>query len=213
MSRALANRVAENRQKLGLIVKTIVFGHHDSATHLGKDNEGTRNHGNFLALLNFRVQAGDTVLEEHLSKADRNATYTSGNIQNQIIDVLADQVREKIVRKVKAARWYMIVSDEVTDVSSKEQLTIVLRYVDSESLLFREDLVGFTECDTGITGRYLASKITSNPEGYNSDLQNLRGQAYDGAGNMVGTTNSLAAVITELYPQALYLRTLCFPLS
>ena len=26
-------------------------------------------------------------------------------------------------------KWYMIVSDEVTDVSNKEQLTYVLRYV------------------------------------------------------------------------------------
>ena len=105
MSRPLANKVAENRQKLGSIVKTIVLcgrhnvplrGHHDSATHLERDIEGTCNHSNFLALLDFRVEAGDTVLGEHLSKADRNATYTQGNIQNQIIDVLADQVREKL---------------------------------------------------------------------------------------------------------------------
>ena len=109
------------------------------------------------------------------------------------------------MRKVKAARWYTIVSDEVTDVSNKEQLTIVLRYVDSESLLIREDLVGFTECNTGITGRCLASKLTSTLESYGLDLQNLRGQAYDGAGNMAGTKNGLAAVITEKYPQALYI--------
>ena len=65
--------------------------------------------------------------------------------------------------------------------------------------------MGFTECDTGITGRCLAGKNISTLEGYNFDLQNLRGQAYDGAGNMAGTTNGLAAVITEQYPQALYL--------
>ena len=74
--------------------------------------------------------------------------YTSGNIQTQIIDVLADQVREKLMRKVKAARWYMIVSDEVTDVSNKEQVTSVLWDVDSEIFLIREYLLGFTECDT-----------------------------------------------------------------
>ena len=41
-------------------------------------------------------------------------------------------------------------------------------------------------------------------KGYNLDLQNLRGQAYHGAGNMAGTTNGLAAFITEQYPRALY---------
>ena len=115
-------------------------------------------------------------------------------------------MREKNLRKVKPARWYMIVSDEVKDVSNKERLTIVLWYVDSESLLIREDLVGFTECDTGITGRCLASKITSTLDGYNLYLQNLCGKANNGAGNMAGTTNGLAAVIAGVYPQALYLR-------
>ena len=214
MSRSLANRIAENRQKLGSIFKTIVFcgrqnipmrGHRDSATDLERDIEDTHNHGNFLALLDFRVEAGDTVLGEHLSTADRNAIYTSGNTQNQIIDVLADQVRYKIVGKVKAAIWYTVISDEVTDVSNKEQLTVVLRYVDNDSLAIREDLVGFTECDTGITGRSLAGKVITTLESFNLDLQNLRGQAYDGAGNMAGKRNGLADVITEQYPQALYL--------
>ena len=98
----------------------------------------------------------------------------------------------------------MIVTDEVTDDSNKELLTYVLRYVD-ESLLIMKDLVAFTKCYIGITGWCLASKITSTVEGYNLDLQNLCGQAYDGAGNMAGTTNCLAAVITNQYQQALYI--------
>ena len=51
------------------------------------------NHGNFRALLDFRVDAGDTLLDQHLTTAARNATYTSSVIQNQVIDVLSDQVR------------------------------------------------------------------------------------------------------------------------
>ena len=65
---------------------------------------GSENHGNFLALLKFRVDAGDTVLGEHLVTAARNATYISPVIQNQIIEVLSDQLRQKIVQKVGKAR-------------------------------------------------------------------------------------------------------------
>ena len=36
------------------------------------------------------------------------------------------------------------------------------------------------------------------------DLSNLRGQAYDGAGNMAGSINSTAAIITAQYPFAIY---------
>ena len=45
------------------------------------DMEGVQaastNHGNFCALLNFRISAGDTILRDHLHSAARNATYTS----------------------------------------------------------------------------------------------------------------------------------------
>ena len=35
--------------------------------------------------------------------------------------------------------------------SNKEQLSLVLRYVDIETLLVREDLVGFFKCCNGIS--------------------------------------------------------------
>ena len=39
-------------------------GHRDDGTAVEED--AADNHGNFLALLHFRIQAGDQVLEEHL---------------------------------------------------------------------------------------------------------------------------------------------------
>lgn len=211
---ALADRISVNRQKLASIMKTIVFcgrqnialrGHRDNVVDIERDIAGSDNHGNFLALLKFRVEAGDTLLGEHLMTAARNATYTSNTIQNQIIDVLADQVRQKIVQNVQAAKWYTVIADEVTDVSNKEQLSIVLRYIDGDSQSVREDLVGFVECDMGISGRSLANKIISYLEELGLDLNNLRGQAYDGAGNMAGSVNGTAAVISQQYPLATYL--------
>jgi hypothetical protein len=151
------------------------------------------------------VQAGDTILADHIATAARNATYTSPGIQNEIIEVLGDQIRLQIITKVKVARWYSVIADEVTDAANKEQLSLVLRYVDPESDYVREDLVGFFECDTGITGRDLADKITSSLVAYGLDPTNIRGQAYDGAGNMAGSVNGAAALITAQYPLALYL--------
>ena len=46
------------------------------------------------------------------------------------------------------AKWYAVIANEIADVLKKEQLSIVLRYVENDSLVVREDLVGFTECDT-----------------------------------------------------------------
>ena len=213
LNQALADRIALNRQKLTSIFKTIVLcgrqsialrGHRDNATDIERDLMGMGNHGNFLALLDFRIDAGDTILGDHISSGARNAKYTSSIIQNQIIDILADQVRQTIVDNVKRAKWYSVIADEVTDVSNKEQLSLSVRYVDVDKLEVREDLLGFFECDSGITGLALAEQITSTLQGFGLDLSNLRGQAYDGAGNMAGSVNGAAARISANYPLATY---------
>ena len=99
-----------------------------------------------------------------------------------------------------------MIADEVTDASNKEILSLVLSNVDSDTLLVREDSVGLFECDSGITGCGLANKITSCLHSLNLDLSNLRGQVYDGAGNIAGCVNGTATLITNEYPQALYLQ-------
>ena len=148
MSQDLADRIASNRQKLVSIVKTIVFcgrqnvalrGHRDNISDMEKN--ALENPGNFWALLKFRVDAGDTVLQDHLATGSRNATYTSPPIQNQLIDIICNQIRCKILDKVKAAKWFTVIADEVTDISNKELLSLVLRYVDPSTGLAREDVM------------------------------------------------------------------------
>ena len=63
----------------------------------------------------------------------------------------------------------------------------------------------FIECDTGVTGSAIAEKITGFIQSSGLDPIKLRGQAYDGAGNMAGKTNGAAAIITRDYLLALYL--------
>ena len=98
-----------NRQFLASILKTIVLcgrqnislcGHLDSSTELEKDNLFPENRGNFWALFH----AGDKVLSEHLATAPCNATYTSSTIQNQLIQIVGNQIRDKILDRVRRAQ-------------------------------------------------------------------------------------------------------------
>ena len=43
------------------------------------------NKGNFRALLAFRVDAGNKVLEHHFDTCAKNATYTSKTTQNDLL--------------------------------------------------------------------------------------------------------------------------------
>lgn len=213
INQTIADLVEKNRKILTSIVKTIVLcgqqniplrGHRDTIIDLERTSLIPQNHGNFWALLHFRVDAGDTVLGNHLATASRNATYTSGNVQNQLIDIIGSQIRGKILVRVKNAGWYSVIADEVTDVSNKELLSIVLRYVNPETAVIREDFVGFLECDTGVTGKCLADKILGFLTMLGLDHKMLRGQGYDGAGSMAGSVNGTAALISAQYPLALY---------
>ena len=60
------------------------------------------------------------------------------------------------------------------------------------------------ECDSGITGQALADKIVGFLLGSGLDPTRMRGQACNGAGNMAGKTNGVAALISSQYPLALY---------
>ena len=140
LNQTTANQIAQSRLKLASIIKTIVLcgrqnislrGHRDNLNDIERDTASLRNHGNFMALLNFRVDAGDVVLRDHLSKASRNATYTSTVIQNQLIDILSKQVGQHIIDKVKVAKWFCIM---VNDVSNKEILSLVVWYCEPDSL-------------------------------------------------------------------------------
>ena len=211
LSQEFRDTVLKNRQMLRSIVDTIVLcgrqnialrGHRDSATDL--EGVGAQsNHGNFWALLNFKIACGDTHLRDHLQRAARNATYTSPDTQNQLINILGDQICDTILKKVCSSHCYTVIADKVTDCSNKEQLSLVLRYVDPETSFIQEDLVTFLECDSGTTGEALADLILGFVTNH-LDPSKMRGQAYDGASNMSGKRSGTAARISSHYPLALY---------
>ena len=197
--------IQNNRTKLSSIIEIIVLcgqqnialrGHRDSGTAMEDVQAASTNHGKFCALLNFHTSARDTILRYHLQSAARNATYTSPNILNQLISILGDHICNAILRKVRSSLCYTLIADEVTDCSNKEQLCIVISYVEPETASIREDLVTFLECDSGITGKALADKMLGFIRNH-LDPSKIHGQAYDRASSMSGKTNRAAARISS----------------
>ena len=97
---------------------------------------------------------------------------------------------------MREAKWYTILCDEVTDVSSQEQLSIVLRFVDTNCNI-REDFVDFVSVER-ITGEIIVSKLKETLARYNLDLQDCRGQGYDGATNMSGASGVQGRLTSEI---------------
>ena len=92
-NQALAQNIKANRQKLASLRKTIILcGRQNFALRGPRDaailrdgqctSETSFRLGNFGALLDFGIEAGDMCLAEHLIPS--NATYTSAQIQNEL---------------------------------------------------------------------------------------------------------------------------------
>ena len=202
------NTVELNRQKLQSIIKTVVLwgkqnkalrGHRDDSSHL---DESSGNPGNFQALLNFRVEAGDKVLANHFANGPRNATYRSKTIQNEIIEVLGTYIQDKIVAEINEAGAFSLLADEASDSSNKEQLPLVLRFADKERNV--REFFGFYECEDGVTGQAIATLILKPVQELGLSMDFDKGQCYDGAGNMSGPCNGAAAIVRRQYPKAIY---------
>ena len=77
-------------------------------------------------------------LAEVTTKAPKNATYTSPTIQKQILHVFSTKVKEvirdEIGNAIGDAKFCLIV-DKACNESMKEQMVIVLRFVDKNGFV------------------------------------------------------------------------------
>ena len=71
-------------------------------------------------------------MAKHVNEALKNALYTSKTIQNELKGCIGDHIRDSIIGEINELKWYSILCDEVTDVSVKEQVSVAIRYVDSQ---------------------------------------------------------------------------------
>ena len=62
----------------------------------------------------------DLIVQRKPTQGPRHATYTSGDSQNDMLDRMADAIRNKITTNIKKAGIYSIMADETKDCSKKE---------------------------------------------------------------------------------------------
>ncbi len=175
-------------------------GHRDDGVHWEDEGEAS-NEGNFVQLVRFRAET-DEVLADHLSMCPRNARYTSKTIQNELLTVAGNKIRTDILEEVKSAKFYSIIADEVTDVSNKEEWSLVIRYIHDGQI--REVFVDFLQVER-ITGKFLGNAILKWLRNHSISPADMRGQCYDGASNMSGARSGAKAVVQKDAPKAMYI--------
>ncbi|XP_030749711.1 zinc finger MYM-type protein 1-like [Sitophilus oryzae] len=213
-----AKQIADNRKKLKPIIETIILcgrqelalrGTNDSGPLTLNSIEPVYNDGNFRALLRMRLSCGDKDLIEHIEGQSLNAMYISPIIQNNIIQICGKMIQEQIVSRINKSKYFSILMDETTDISRIEQLSLCVRYIDSNEqngnpvYIMREDFLQFVQVHS-TTGNDLATVMLECLEELKIDCTYLVGQGYDGAAAMSGSFKGVQAIIREKHPAALY---------
>ncbi|KAL7154807.1 hypothetical protein ABFS83_03G028000 [Erythranthe nasuta] len=201
-----AEQILKNRLRLKTSIDCVRWLAYQSCPFRGHD-EGPKstNPGNFIEMVKLLASYNEKVSETVLEKAPHNAKYTSGMIQKEILHIIATKVRTKIREDIGDSKFCILV-DEARDESKKEQMALVLRFVDKCGVLQERffDIVSVKDT-AALTLKCELSTILSH---HALSVDNLRGQGYDGASNMRGEWNGLQALFLKDCPYAYYVH--CF---
>ncbi|XP_059436118.1 uncharacterized protein LOC132169045 [Corylus avellana] len=174
-------------------------GHIDKIVEKGHDeSSGSKNQGNFIELVKLLESYNDDVAGLVLENAPKNAKYTSPKIQKEILHIIANKVRDAIRKEIGDAKFCILV-DEARDESKREQMAIILRFVDKDGFI-RERFFHIVHVkDTSAST--LKKEICVVLSRYNLQIENIRGQGYDGASNMRGEWNGEAKRFHQFFIQ------------
>ena len=113
---------------------------------------------------------------------------------------MAKQVLKEINVHLQQSPFLTLMFDETMDVSNKEQVVVILRWVSSDLIVN----VGLHEVPS--SDAHTLTTIAKNAmEGLGLPLVKLRLQCYDGVSCMKGEESSVAQRIREEEPRAVYM--------
>ena len=196
LSSAHAQEKHANRMWLVKVFENILF--------LARQGLAMRGHGddadsNFMQLVRLRAIDNPQFLTWIERKTNK---YTSPQVQNELINVMAQSIVRNIASSIRKAKYFSIMADEVTDASNKEQVVICFRRVDDQ-LEAHEDFVGLYMVES-IQSDNIVHVLTDTMTRMNLSINNCRGQCYDGASNMAGSRKGVVTQIRALEPRAMY---------
>ena len=135
-------------------------------------------------------------MRENIENSSRkNTTYLSLLIQNEIKNIIGkDLLQANLVKEINCARFFLILVDEVESHHVK-QLPLCIKFVDDDSNI-REEFLEFGQCKR-IDGKSIAEEILYILKKVGLDVNNCRGQGYDGAANVSSEVIGVQRIINN----------------
>jgi len=199
-------QVTFNRELVKQLIEiTIFLAQHNHSFRGHNENWKNNTKGNFkdmVVLLSKHSPILSVHIDQLKSKGKKTNSFISWDRQNLLIESISEYISSTIRSQILSSRYFSISTDSTFDISHKEQLSFVVRYLFNSKIC--ERLIALSE-SSNTTGQSLFELFKSVMEKNGLDWsRNLIGQSYDGAANMRGSYSGLQAHIIKENPKALY---------
>ncbi len=193
-------KVKKNRDILKRLIDCVIFLGQQELSFRGHDERKVSlNRGNYLELLSL-LSEYDADLRHHLATATV-FTGTSGKIQNDLINSVAEVLNDAIKKEINNTKFIAVMVDETTDFSNSAQLSFILRYVTDMGV--KERFLKFEDVTEKKGAHDLAASVLEVLDSYDCKTK-LVAQCYDGAAVIASGLNCVQARVKEVIPQALF---------
>ena len=151
-------------------------------------------------------------MKEVLAKRKGSIRYLSLTIQNELISLLGNDIRQHLMQEIQSAPFFTVIGDSTKDIAKVEQFSNYYRYVhfdpETNMVSVRETFLEFiSEKNQHAEG--VADMIFNNIKEAGLDISKCRVQEYDGVSVMSGVYSGVQERIREHSPNALYVH--CVP--
>lgn len=129
----------EHRVQLNVIVDCIRFLLCWGLAFCGYDeSQCSSDKGNFLELLQFLGDHNESI-NKVLQKTPKNCKLTHHEIQKDIVNAIARETSKAIIKDLDNG-FFSILVDELCDILVKEQMALILRYVNKKGIIIERFL-------------------------------------------------------------------------
>ncbi|XP_069502344.1 zinc finger MYM-type protein 1-like [Ambystoma mexicanum] len=192
-------QMRDNRSALLNILTTLLALARQGLAIRGHTDEDS----NLNAILSLR---GRDVPELQTWLQRTEYKWMSHDIVNEMLAIMSHNLLRGLMKEIHDAKFFSIILDETADVSIKEQVSVVFR-IAKEDLQVEEIFLGFYQTSS-TTSQTLFAILKDVLLRFGYDMENCRGQCYDGASNMAGHRHGLQTLVQEVAQRAIYVH--CF---
>lgn len=194
-------QVKKNLELFNRLIKITCFlGKQELAFRGHKEGEDSSNRGNYVELAHL-LKEYDPVMAKNLERPANSKTPSftgmSNHVQNDLIECVASEVQNEIVKELSECQFAAVLVDESSDCSNVSQVSIIIRYVTGSGAV--ERFSGFYDVGMHKTAQVVTDLVLKTIKKLGIH-QKVVAQSYDGAAVMSSELCGVRGIMRRALP-------------